>query len=258
MTLRERTAVFLDLPIVRYGVLAVILFNAVILGLETSDDLMEVAGPLILALDTACLVVFVVELALKLFAQRLKFFRSGWNIFDFVIIGIALVPATQGFSVLRALRILRLLRVVSVAPALRRVVEGFVRAVPGMGSVFLLMAMIFYIGSVMATKLFGDAFPEWFGSIGASSYTLFQVMTLESWSMGIVRPVMAEFPYAWMFFVPFIIVTTFAVVNLLVGLIVNSMQEAHGQESDARTDEYRDEVMARLRSIEDMLEKKRE
>jgi len=111
---------------------------------------------------------------------------------------------------------------------------------------------------VMATKLFGDAFPEWFGSIGASSYTLFQVMTLESWSMGIVRPVMAEFPYAWMFFVPFIIVTTFAVVNLLVGLIVNSMQEAHGQESDARTDEYRDEVMARLRSIEDMLEKKRE
>jgi voltage-gated sodium channel len=119
-----------------------------------------------------------------------------------------------------------------------------------MGSVFLLMAIIFYIGGVMASKLFGDSFPEWFGTLGRSLYSLFQVMTLESWSMGIVRPVMEVYPLAWAFFVPFILVTTFAVVNLLVGLIVNSMQDAHSAEEVAATEAYRDEVLERLRSIE--------
>jgi voltage-gated sodium channel len=185
-----------------------------------------------------------------------RFFRSGWNIFDFVIVGIALAPGAQTFSVLRALRVLRLLRVISVAPRLRRVVEGFITALPGMGSVFLLMAIIFYIGAVMATKLFAASFPDWFGDLGRSAYSLFQIMTLESWSMGIVRPVMEVYPYAWAFFVPFIMVTTFAVVNLLVGLIVNSMQEAHGAEEVQRTDAYRDEVLARLKAIEARLEEK--
>ncbi|WP_370274496.1 ion transporter, partial [Pararhodobacter marinus] len=183
-----------------------------------------------------------------------RFFTSGWNVFDFVIVGIALVPSGQGLSVLRALRILRVLRVISVAPRLRRVVEGFITALPGMGSVFLLMTIIFYIGAVIATKLFGNDFPEWFGGLGRSAYSLFQIMTLESWSMGIVRPVMAVYPYAWAFFVPFILITTFAVVNLLVGLIVNSMQDAHNEESSARTDEYRDEVLLRLKAIEARLE----
>ena len=253
LTSRERVALFLDQAWVRQGIIGVILFNAVLLGLETSGTIMGVAGPAIIALDTACLTVFVVEIALKLYAQRLSFFRSGWNIFDFVIVGISLVPGAQTFSVLRALRILRLLRVVSVSPSLRRVVEGFVRALPGMGSVFLLMGMIFYIGAVMATKLFQDSFPEWFGDLGNSAYSLFQIMTLESWSMGIVRPVMEVYPYAWAFFVPFIMVTTFAVVNLLVGLIVNSMQDAHAEESNAATDAYRDEVLKRLEAIEQRL-----
>jgi len=253
MTLREKTAHYLDTPFVTNGIIAVILFNAILLGLETSDPVMAAAGPLILALDMLCLSVFVIEILAKLFAHRLAFFRSGWNVFDFVIVGIALVPASQSFSVLRALRILRVLRVVSSTPRLRRVVEGFLTALPGMGSVFMLMALIFYIGAVMATKLFGDAFPDWFGSLGGSAYSLFQIMTLESWSMGIVRPVMEVYPYAWAFFVPFIMVTTFAVVNLLVGLIVNSMQDAHAEESNAATDTYRDEVLSRLEAIEKRL-----
>jgi len=145
------------------------------------------------------------------------------------------------------------LRVISVAPRLRRVVEGFVTALPGMGSVFLLMAIIFYIGSVMATKLFSDTFPEWFGTLGSSAYSLFQIMTLESWSMGIVRPVMEVYPYAWAFFVPFILMTTFAVVNLIVGLVVNSMQDAHQEESNQKTDAYRDEVLSRLTAIEEQI-----
>jgi voltage-gated sodium channel len=250
MTLQARLDAWLETATVRNTIMAVIVFNAVLLGLETSKTAMAAAGPLILMLDRICLGIFVVELVAKLYARRLAFFRSGWNIFDFLIVGISLMPASGGLSVLRALRILRALRLVSVVPSLRRVVEGFVTALPGMGSVFVLMALIFYIGAVMATKLFGASFPEWFGTLGGSAYTLFQVMTLESWSMGIVRPVMETYPYAWAFFVPFIMMTTFAVVNLLVGLIVNSMQSAHSAEENSKTDAYRDEVLARLIEIE--------
>ena len=253
MLSREKTAAFLDQPWVRNGIIVVIIFNAILLGMETSDTLMGIAGPLIVGLDTACLTIFVAELLLKFHAQRGQFWRSGWNIFDFVIVGISLLPGAQTFSVLRALRILRLLRVISVSPNLRRVVEGFIKALPGMGSVFLLMGMLFYIGAVMATKLFKESFPDWFGDLGNSAYTLFQIMTLESWSMGIVRPVMEAYPYAWAFFVPFIMVTTFAVVNLLVGLIVNSMQDAHAAESNQATEDYRDEVLRRLAAIEERL-----
>ncbi len=254
MQLRERLADWLSKPAVSNFIIGVILVNAVLLGMETSDTIMSRVGGVIHLLDNLCLAIFVIELAAKLFALGPRFFRSGWNIFDFVIVGIALVPAAQGLSVLRALRILRVMRVISVAPSLRRVVEGFVTALPGMGSVFLLMGIIFYIGSVMATKLFGDTFPDWFGTLGYSAYSLFQIMTLESWSMGIVRPVMEIYPYAWAFFVPFIMMTTFAVVNLLVGLIVNSMQDAHSADEGERTDAYRDEVLARLTAIEARLQ----
>jgi voltage-gated sodium channel len=255
MPLRQSLSDVLDRPSVSRFIVGVIIFNAILLGLETSITVMGHFGPVILVLDTICLAIFTLEIAAKLFAKGTRFFRNGWNLFDFVIVGIALVPAAQGFSVLRALRILRVLRVISVAPSLRRVVEGFITALPGMGSVFLLMGIIFYIGAVMTTKLFGASFPEWFGTLGRSGYSLFQIMTLESWSMGIVRPVMVSYPYAWAFFLPFIMVTTFAVVNLLVGLIVNSMQDAHHQEDVAATDAYRDDVMAKLDAIEARLDK---
>lgn len=255
MTLREKLDAWLDQAWVTNFVMSVIIFNAIILGMETSDTLMAHVGGLIVALDTACLAVFVAEILLKIFARGSRFFKGGWNLFDLVIVGAALVPGSQTISVLRALRILRVLRVISVAPRLRRVVEGFVTALPGMASVFLLMAIIFYIGAVIATKLFAQSFPEWFGTLPMSGYTLFQIMTLESWSMGIVRPVMEVYPYAWAFFVPFIMITTFAVVNLLVGLIVNSMQDAHQEEAGAVTDAYRDEVLMRLIAIEERLEK---
>jgi len=254
MSPTHKLAAFIESSLVRNTILGVILFNAVILGLETSKAVMAQAGGLILLLDQICLTIFVAELTAKLIAYRTRFFRDGWNIFDFIIVGISLVPVAQGFSALRALRILRVLRVISVAPRLRRVVEGFVTALPGMASVFLLMTLIFYIAAVMATKLFGDSFGEWFGTLGRSGYSLFQIMTLESWSMGIVRPVMETYPLAWIFFVPFIMVTTFAVVNLLVGLIVNSMQDAHQEESVASTDAYRVEVNAKLDTLEAKLD----
>ncbi|MGF1551799.1 MAG: ion transporter [Paracoccaceae bacterium] len=248
--LRERAQRLIAHPRFRDGVLAVIVLNALILGLETAPSVMAVAGGLLRTLDALCLAVFVVEIAIKIYAERGRFFRGGWNLFDLAVVAVALLPASGGLSVLRALRVLRVLRVITVAPRLRRVVEGFVSALPGMGSVFLLMTLIFYVGAVMATNLFGATHPEWFGTIGASAYTLFQVMTLESWSMGIVRPVMETHPLAWAFFVPFIMVTTFAALNLIVGLVVNSMQDAHAEEGNAATDRYREDVLERLSAID--------
>ncbi|MEO8242321.1 MAG: ion transporter [bacterium] len=253
MTLRQRIGAVLEEGIIYRLVIGVIVVNAILLGLETSESVMARAGVLIDTLDNLCLAIFVIELVLKLYARGWRFFQTGWNLFDFVVIGISLVPGAQSLSVLRALRVLRVLRVISVSPSLRRVVEGLVTALPGMGSVFLLMGLIFYIASVMATKLFATTFPDWFGTLALSAYSLFQVMTLESWSMGIVRPVMEVYPYAWAFFVPFIMVTTFTVVNLLVGLIVSSMQSAHQDQAEHKAEANRQELLTRLERIERLL-----
>ncbi|MGV6849113.1 MAG: ion transporter [Marinibacterium sp.] len=247
---RRKVADWLARPQVGNAIIGVILVNALVLGLETSPSVNARVGGLLRFVDVVCLTIFVIEISLKLYAHGWRFFANGWNVFDFVVVGIALVPDTQSLSVLRSLRILRVLRVISSAPRLRRVVEALITALPGMAGVFLMIGIIFYIGAVMTTNLFGDRFPDWFGTIGLSAYSLFQIMTLESWSMGIVRPVMQDFPYAWAFFVPFIILTTFMVVNLLVGLIVNTMQEAAAEESGEETHAYRDEVLHRLARIE--------
>ena len=247
---RANLANFLERPQIQYAIIAVIIVNAIVLGMETSDTLMASIGAIITGIDRICLAIFTVEIIAKLYAYGGRFFRNGWNLFDLSVVAISYAPDAGGLSVLRALRILRVMRLVSTMPRLRRVIEGFLSALPGMASVFGLMALIFYIASVIATKLFGDTFPDWFGTLGASAYSLFQIMTLESWSMGIVRPVMETYPYAWAFFVPFILITTFAVVNLIVGLIVNSMQEAHGEDASEATEIYRDEIITRLEQIE--------
>ena len=213
------------------AITSVIVINAIVLGLETSPRAMAVAGPLLLAIDTAALWVFTIEIGLKIWLYRGRFFRGGWNIFDFTIVAIAWLPATGPLSVLRALRIIRVLRVVSLIPQMRAVVGALFKALPGMGSILAVLMLVFYISAVMATKLFGASFPEWFGSIAASMFSLFQIMTLESWSMGIVRPVMEQHPGAWAFFIPFIIVTTFTVLNLFIALIVNSMQSLQAETS---------------------------
>ncbi|MFM1814394.1 MAG: hypothetical protein RLZ98_1089 [Pseudomonadota bacterium] len=214
------------------AITALILINAVTLGLETDKSVMASYGPLLYSIDFLILALFTVELALKLYAYRSRFFSSGWNIFDFVIVTAAWLPQTGPLSVLRAFRIFRVLRLISVVPQLRRVISAIGHAIPGMLSVIGVLCLVFYVSAVLTTKLFGQhpdpRMQEWFGSIPASAYTLFQVMTLESWSMGIVRPTMELFPYAWLFFVPFIIVTSFAVLNLFIGIIVDAMQSAHG------------------------------
>ncbi len=210
---------------VQWTVVGVILLNAVILGLETSPTVMAGYGPILIAVDKACLAVFVLELLMKLLAYGRVFFRSGWNWFDAFVVGIALVPAAGPWAVLRSLRVLRVLRLLTVVPQLRRVVAAFLHAIPGLLGVVAVMAIFFYTAAVLATNLFGSSHPQWFGSLGRSLYSLFQIMTLESWSMGIVRPIMEIQPWAWAFFVPFIVIATFTILNLFIGIIVSTMQE---------------------------------
>jgi voltage-gated sodium channel len=207
----------------------VIVINAITLGLETSPAAMAAAGPILLAIDAAALWIFTIEIALKLWAYRSRFFQDGWNLFDFAIVAIAWLPASGPLAVLRALRIVRVLRLISIVPQMRAVVGALFKALPGMVSIIAVLVLVFYIGAVMATKLYGTAFPDWFGNVGASMYSLFQIMTLESWSMGIVRPVMEVHPGAWLFFVPFIVVTSFTVLNLFIALMVNSMQSLQAE-----------------------------
>ena len=212
---------------------AIILLNAVTLGLETSAAAMTAFGPLLFWLDRLALIIFTVEIGAKLWVYRRRFFADGWNVFDFAIVTVAWLPAAGPLAVLRALRILRVLRLISIVPQMRMVVGALFKALPGMASIIAVLLLVFYVAAVMATKLFGEAFPQWFGGVGESMYTLFQIMTLESWSMGIVRPIMDVYPLAWLFFVPFVIVTSFAVLNLFIALIVNSMQSVQLQDRDS-------------------------
>ena len=225
--LRRKLAIFAENPDFQKVITTLIIINAITLGLETSQSAMNAAGKIIVFLDRAILGVFVAELLIRILAHGRRFFRDPWSIFDFVVVGVALIPATENFSVLRALRVLRVLRLASVVPQMRRVVEALLTALPGLGSVVAILALVFYVAAVMATQMFGDVFPQWFGSIGGSLYSLFQIMTLESWSMGIVRPVMSVYPYAWAFFVPFILIATFTMLNLFIAVVVNAMQSRY-------------------------------
>lgn len=226
-------------------IVGLIVFNAVILGLETSAALMAAHGPLLVALDRLCLAVFVIELGLRWTAYGRYFWTSGWNVFDLAVIAIALAPGAGPWAVLRSLRVLRVLRLLTVIPSLRRVVAAFLHSIPGLAGVVAVMGIFFYTAAVLATKLFGASFPQWFGSIGASLYSLFQIMTLESWSMGIVRPVMEVYPYAWAFFVPFIMVATFTILNLFIGIIVSTMQEL-AIPAKPKVSEPAEEIAARI------------
>jgi len=253
---RERLGRRVEGPAFSRFIIALIIANAVILGLETSPAVMARFGYVLVALNTAILGAFIIEIGLKLVAFGPRFFRSGWNVFDFLVVGIALVPSTGPLEILRALRVLRVLRLLSQVPKLRVIIESLLRALPGMGWTALLLVLVFYVFAVMGTMLFGQQFPEYWGNLGRSLFALFQIMTLESWSSGIARPMMEAYPWAWAYFVPFILVSSFMVLNLFIAIIVTATQSIHQDEEDIE----RRELLAELRSINQRLkglEKKR-
>jgi voltage-gated sodium channel len=245
---RARAARLVLSPFFQRAVVSLILLNAITLGLETSDSVMESWGGLLYAVDRALLLVFTAELAIRIYAFRGRFFRDPWGIFDLLVVGIAWIPASGPLSVLRALRILRVLRLVSVVPSLRNVVEAMLAALPGMGSIVLLMVLIFYVFSVMAVKLFGEAMEDQFGDLGRAAFTLFQLMAMDDFG-NIVRQAMEHSPLAWLFFIPFSVIATFVVLNLFIGVIVESIQamreareSADARVAQAATDAARSEA----------------
>lgn len=249
---RDRLKQIVESKTVERLIIGLIVLNAITLGLETSKSTMAVHGKLLHALDNILLTIFVIELGSRMVAHGWRFWRDPWSVFDFVVVAIALMPDNEALGVLRSLRILRALRLISAVPSMKRVVNGLLAAVPSMGSIIMLLMLLNYVYAVMATKLFGNEFEEHFGTIGASFFTFFQIMTLEGWSQEIVRPVMNKFPYAWVFFVPYIVLATFMVLNLFIGIVVDAMQQ-QSQESAEKvirvTESEYHQLMAELTSV---------
>jgi voltage-gated sodium channel len=220
---------------IQVGIVVLIVVNALLLGMETSESIMDAYGHELHILDHAILAVFICELALLMFARGLSFFKDPWCMFDFVVIAIALIPASESLAVLRSLRVLRVLRLINKVPSMRKVVKGLLGSLASLGSVIGLMLIVFYVSAVISTNLFSKEFPEWFGNLGFSFFTLFQIMTLESWSEGIARPVMEKFPYSWIFFLAFIMIATFTVINLFIAAIVDSFSSTSHEEREEKT-----------------------
>ncbi|WP_171103362.1 MULTISPECIES: ion transporter [unclassified Ruegeria] len=249
--LRDTVREFVERRAVTNTILGVIIFNAITLGLSTSPSIQANLGHVLRVIDTLVLGIFVAELLLKFYAYRLDFFKNAWNIFDLVVVTLGLLPNRDGLSALRGLRVIRAMRLLSVIPQMRAVVQALLDALPGMGAVIIMISIVFYVFAVMATLMYGPDFPEWFGTLGRSLYSLFQIMTLESWSMGIVRPVMETHPTAWIFFVPFIVITAFSVLNLFIGLLVNTMQSAVEDESVQEFSHLRELVRSETDIVDD-------
>ncbi|GJL97331.1 MAG: hypothetical protein DHS20C06_11480 [Hyphobacterium sp.] len=252
---RETLVGFVETPVFRHFVTTIILLNAITLGLETYPVEADWLARLIPIADAVIVSIFVIELTLKIIAYGPRFFKSGWNWFDLIIVGVSLFPDAGAFTVLRAMRILRVFRLFSVIPDMRKVIEALMKAIPGMGAILAVLALMFYVSAVMATKLFGGAEPL-FETLGASAFTLFQVMTLEGWAMDVARPTMETQPFAWLFFLIFIVLTSFAVLNMFIAVIVDSLQSKHfddeeerAAKSEAEAQSDRDLLQAELAAI---------
>lgn len=261
-SLRKRAGDWIESSRIQNVIIGLIVFNAITLGLETSATVRDWAGGPLAIAERIVLFIFVIEILIKLYAYGFRFFRSGWNVFDFLIVGISLVPASGPFTILRALRILRILRLLTKIERLRHIVESLLRAIPSIGWIAFLLSMVFYIFAVMGTKLFGEAFPDNFGHLGLTLYSLFQVMTLESWSEEISRPVMETYPFAWLYFITFILITAFTVLNLFIGIIVNTMQEMHYEEEarerqaiEDRAHDEREEILRLMRELNEKVDR---
>lgn len=207
-------------------ILGLIIINAITIGIQTMP-LDEGVAYALYVFDFICLGVYIIEAILKMIAWRGDYFRDGWNIFDLTIIVLCCVPTSiipfpvQVARVFRVMRVFRVFRLISAFKEMRVIIQAIGRAIPGVGWTAFLLIIVYYVFAVIGTEMFGSTFPEWFGDLGASFYTLFQVMTLESWSMGISRPVMEAFPWAWAYFVPFVVISSFIIVNVVVGIIVD-------------------------------------
>ena len=212
-----------------YFIIAVIIVNGIILGLETSSTISRLYGDWLYLGNDIALGVFIVEAALKMLAlwpRPQRYFRDGWNVFDFSIIVFALVPATGQFAMIaRLARLLRVVRLISAIRDLRLIVAALVRSIPSVGHVMMLMSIVAYIYAIMGHQLFHEHDPEHWGTLGRSLLTLFNITTLDNWTQ-IMNAAMEQHPWAWIYFVSFVVVGTFVVINLFIAIIINSLDDA--------------------------------
>ncbi|GEL77962.1 ion transporter [Tenuibacillus multivorans] len=235
-------------------IIILILINAVLIGLETYPNVYQQYGDLLQVLDLVILLIFTIEIALKLIASHptRDFFKDGWNVFDFLIVAFSYIFVGSTYvTVLRILRVLRLFRTISVIPSLRKLVNALLMTLPSLGTIMLLLGIVFYIFSVIGTVLYGSVSPEFFGTIQHTALTLFQMITLESWASGVMRPVMEEAPYSWIYFVSFILAGSFVVLNLFVGVIVNNFEKVESMESDDE-DDLKEEISSLRQEIQEL------
>ncbi|MBR4514210.1 MAG: ion transporter [Lachnospiraceae bacterium] len=267
----EKVKKLVDSKAFQNAILIVIIINSIILGLQTSPTITDAIGGVLDVLDWVCLSIFILEMLLKMIAERFfGYFKSGWNWFDFIIIITSLL---SGLAVLSSIRILRVFRVfrslkglrgfkmVSSLKPLQIIISAIGKSLPGISWTALLLIIIYYIFAIIGVTQFGEVFPDWFGNIPKAMYTLFQVMTLESWSMGISRPVMEEFSYAWAYFVPFVLTSAFVMMNVVVGIVVNAISEVaemnrkdeHEENGTTDIKEELDAVREHLAKLEELL-----
>lgn len=247
-------------------ILFVIIFNCVIMGLETIKDLSPNALTVFAVINNVCLWIFILEIIVKLLAYGLDYFKDPWNWFDMFIVGISMVSGLPFMAAFRAVRVLRVLKslkalrgtkLIGAVRHLQVIIAAIFKSIPSILWTGILLILIYYIFALIGVNLFGEAFPDWFGNIGKSMYTLFQVMTLESWSMGISRPVMEVFPYAWAYFVPFVLISSFIVMNVVVGIVVNAISEvtAENTKEEAEDKVSETELIGEIHSLQEQLDR---
>ncbi len=235
-------------------IIGIIILNGVTMGFETSPEFSTKYHLFLELFNTFVLTVFVIEIVMRIYVYKKSFFTDGWSLFDFAIVTLSLMPTSGGFEIFRILRVFRLFRLITVVPQMRKIITALINIIPGIASIVGLMSLFFYIFAIMATQLFAEEFPQWFGTLGESLYTLFQIMTLESWSMGIVRPIMEIYPYAWVFFVPFIFLVTFIMINLIISIVVDAMNEMNAKEEINLTqhiDDKEDVMSSEIKKLRD-------
>ncbi len=242
-------------------IMGLIILNGITMGLETSKSFAADYHTFFELFNAAVVTIFTIEIIMRIYIHRVSFFKDPWSLFDFTIVAISLVPAGAGYEIFRVLRVLRLFRIITVVPQMRKIIAALLSVIPGIISIAGLLTLFFYIFAIMSTQLYGEKFPEWFGTLGESFYTLFQIMTLESWSMGIVRPIMEVYPLAWTFFIPFIFMATFIIVNLIIAIVVDAMNEMNANEEEhiieefhASEDATKDEIKALRSDIRELKE----
>ena len=242
-----------------YFIIAVIIVNGIILGLETSSTVSRLYGDLLYLGNDIALGVFIVEAALKMLAfwpRPHRYFRDGWNVFDFLIIVFALVPATGQFAMIaRLARLLRVVRLISAIRDLRLIVAALVRSIPSVGHVMMLMSIVAYIYAIMGHQLFHQHDPEHWGTLGRSLLTLFNITTLDNWTQ-IMNAAMVHHPWSWVYFVSFVVVGTFVVINLFIAIIINSLDDAkRNQLQEGLEPVSRQDLMRELRATRETLER---